>query len=779
MTSPSPTTPHPASSAKSRRRPSPSIRSRFAALALGTLSLSSGPLAYGVTINDEFTGGSGSIPLGWAPIPGLTDPAGRIVENNSVVTITDPRSLNGDGGGPTLIQSNVSLGTIVGFRSLVEIASTSGSQRVVVAVGNPGAYALVVQYDPATCGFQASVFSAVAGQASYKVPSPTVSPPASPAGEEPSSGPVRFSIDATPDGFRISSDTLGYDSGWITYLSANLPGFGSPIDFGNAASFIIGTSAEYPSAEGTVAFERVFLDAIPLVVAPPPTGNIYGDHFSGNSGGVPAGWSDVGPDSSPASTVIEGGTVVTITDTRANGGPQFIQSNYIVGSINSFALTIDIASMTATDGSQPQAMAGLGRFPGASAGNDPLFLVRFDSVTKGLQAMILGPTQGAIPLPGILAGYAGGPISLSVRATNDSFRVLCNAYGYDSGLIPFGAMVPGFTLASLGSSPALLIGTESAGNVTVGTPSSVAYDRVELISGAVNQAPVADAGPDQSIHAGNTVVLDGTASFDDNTISTRLIYTWTLLGKPAGSAATLSSDGTMAPTFVADATGDYTLQLVVTDEQGLISTPDTVIVSSNNVAPTAVATADFNLAIVGSAVHFNGAGSSDPENDAISYAWTITTAPVGSTATLTGATTATPTLIVDKQGTFAVTLIVSDSLGEGSPATVEVVATQPTTNPQIEIIYASDIVEVLPPSKITTRGNQEALVNFLKQATKLLQQGDKSGAVSKLKSAMERSDGFTLRGALDGNGVSRDWITDRQSQLDVYGLLKSAVTTLQ
>ena len=774
---PKPHLPNPA--AAPNRRPSSSLFSSFTALALGAACLFAGPFASAITISDEFTGGAGGVPPGWAPLAGLSDPAATINHANGVVTITDSRAANGDGGGPALIQSSLSLGTITSFAAQIDIASMSGNQKMITAVGNPGAYALVVQFNPATYQFEAFVFSAVAGQASYKLPSPTISPPAAPAGAEPSVGALSFLIQSDAATFRIFCPALNYDSGSIPFVSANLQGFHSPIDFGSAATLLIGTSAEYPSLSGTTAFERVQVNGIPLIAEPPPTGTTFADHFTGNSGGVPAGWTDIGQDTNAASTVVENGTVVTITDTRGNGGPQFIQSNNSIGSINAFALTVDIASMTASNGSQPQAMAGLGKIPAGSTAIDSLFLVRFDSVTKGLQAMILGPTQGAMALPGTLSTYAGGAISFTVRATNDSFRVVSAALGYDSGSIPFSSVVPGFTLAALGGTPGLIIGTESAGAVTSGTPSSIAYDRVELISSAVNQAPVANAGADQSIHAGSTVTLSGSASFDDNTASTNLRYAWSFVSKPAGSAAALGNAGSSAPTFVADATGDYELQLIVTDDQGLSSTPDTVVISSNNVAPTAVATADFNLAIVGTAVHFNGAGSTDPENDALTHAWSITTAPVGSTATLSGANTATPSLVVDKVGTFKVTLVVSDFLGAGTSATVEVVATQPATNPEVQIIYASDIVEVLPLSKVTTKGNQEAFVNFLKQATKFLQKGDKSGAVSKLKSAMERADGFTLRGALDGNGASRDWITDRQTQLDVYALLKAAVSALE
>ena len=104
----------------------------------------------------------------------------------------------------------------------------------------------------------------------------------------------------------------------------------------------------------------------------------------------------------------------------------------------------------------------------------------------------------------------------------------------------------------------------------------------------LNAPPTANAGPDQSIRAGDTVFLDGGTSSSDNTASENLQYAWTLT-KPAGSTTTLFGADTAMPSFVADVMGSYTVALVVTDEGGLSSTPDEVVVSSENLAPTAVA----------------------------------------------------------------------------------------------------------------------------------------------------------------------------------------------
>ena len=94
---------------------------------------------------------------------------------------------------------------------------------------------------------------------------------------------------------------------------------------------------------------------------------------------------------------------------------------------------------------------------------------------------------------------------------------------------------------------------------------------------AVNVAPVANAGPDQTVVAGDVVTLTGAGSSDVN--GDTLTYAWTLTSKPATSTATLTGATTVSPTFTADLAGAYVATLVVND--GTVnSAPDTVTVTA-------------------------------------------------------------------------------------------------------------------------------------------------------------------------------------------------------
>jgi hypothetical protein len=308
-----------------------------------------------------------------------------------------------------------------------------------------------------------------------------------------------------------------------------------------------------------------------------------------------------------------------------------------------------------------------------------------------------------------------------------------------------------------------------------------ASNTVSIRLGAVlNSPPTANAGPAQSIHAGDVVELDGSASFDDNTASALLDYTWSITSQPAGSSAVLQNSTSVMPSFVADLTGDYVFELVVTDEGGLTSDPALVTISSNNQAPTAVATMNGALAFVSDVVALDGTGSSDPDGDVITYSWTLTAAPPGSAAQLVDANTASPTLIPDLEGEYAFSLEVSDFLGPNAVlATVGFTATTAASFAESVILDACEIVAGLDADQVTTKGNQNAFCNQLANAVKDLQKGKTADAIDKLNKAIERTDGCPLRGTPDGNGKGRDWITDCDAQQVVYDLLTLAIDTLE
>ena len=192
-----------------------------------------------------------------------------------------------------------------------------------------------------------------------------------------------------------------------------------------------------------------------------------------------------------------------------------------------------------------------------------------------------------------------------------------------------------------------------------------------VIITTLNSAPVANAGPDQGTFVGNTVMLDGTASRDAD--ANPLSYRWSLISRPDGSNATLSDPSAPSPSFVADARGLYVAQLIVND--GVVdSAPDTVMISTENRAPSADAGAD-QTPLIRETVTLSCAASMDPDGDPYTCQWMILSAPAGSVAALSDAASKTPTFTPDVRGVYEFGLVATDDLGAASVIDTVLVST--------------------------------------------------------------------------------------------------------
>jgi hypothetical protein len=290
-------------------------------------------------------------------------------------------------------------------------------------------------------------------------------------------------------------------------------------------------------------------------------------------------------------------------------------------------------------------------------------------------------------------------------------------------------------------------------------------------------APTAVPGPDQSIHAGEAVNLNGSGSYDDNTPTESLQFAWTMTAKPDGSASVLANANTATPSFVSDKVGTYTIQLVVTDQAGLSSPPAVINISSGNLLPTAVA-GNNNSTLVGTTVVFDGSASSDPNNDPLSYAWTVAAAPAGSVATLTAATSQSTSFTPDIPGQYTIGLIVNDGFGDSAQSLVSLTAISVADYAQGQSAAAINVIATLTTAQLQAPGHKNSLSNLISQAIAALQVGDIAEAKSKLAAAISRTDGYPLRGAVDAKGPGMDWVTDPVAQTAIYQALKDALDAL-
>ncbi len=199
-----------------------------------------------------------------------------------------------------------------------------------------------------------------------------------------------------------------------------------------------------------------------------------------------------------------------------------------------------------------------------------------------------------------------------------------------------------------------------------------------VIISTQNSRPVADAGAAQAVETGSVVQLNGSASRDAD--GDALTYSWSFTSRPAGSAAVLSSPTAISPNFVADLAGSYVAQLIVSDAS-LSSAPATVLVTvtTTNRAPVAVAAANPTGVNVGATVSLSAAGSSDPDGNPITYAWSVALRPAGSAASVNNPSAASASLVPDVAGSYIVQLTVSDGSLSAS-ATANFTATAVVAN---------------------------------------------------------------------------------------------------
>lgn len=183
-------------------------------------------------------------------------------------------------------------------------------------------------------------------------------------------------------------------------------------------------------------------------------------------------------------------------------------------------------------------------------------------------------------------------------------------------------------------------------------------------------APVASAGPDQTLSYTGTVRLDGTGSRSSRPYP--LIYRWSLTALPPGASLNLTDTTTASPSFYANRSGVYVASLIVNDGCA-DSTPDSVTITLPNHAPTASAGSDREVP-TSVEVILDGWGYDTDFGDPMTYAWVLVSRPAGSAAALSATDTNRPRFVPDVDGQYVLSLVVQDGMLASAPDTVTITA---------------------------------------------------------------------------------------------------------
>ncbi len=216
---------------------------------------------------------------------------------------------------------------------------------------------------------------------------------------------------------------------------------------------------------------------------------------------------------------------------------------------------------------------------------------------------------------------------------------------------------------------------------SAGNDSAADYIVVTVASG--NAAPVADCGENVDASVDQRVQLDGSESTDPE--GAALEYDWVLSSVPDCSgltAASLFNSDTVAPSVVPDCPGVFVVGLSVSDSSNR-SPADfcSITVASRDQVPVADA-GDSGVLSPCTERNFelNGYGSYDPEGASLTYAWSLLSAPTGSTGTFDDPSLPNPTFRWDSAGTYTFELRVYDGTTWSPPDIVSVTFTSEVEN---------------------------------------------------------------------------------------------------
>jgi hypothetical protein len=201
--------------------------------------------------------------------------------------------------------------------------------------------------------------------------------------------------------------------------------------------------------------------------------------------------------------------------------------------------------------------------------------------------------------------------------------------------------------------------------------SEMNYVVVSVVSG--DQKPVADCGMDVETTAGVAASLDGSASYDPE--GAALEYLWSLSDLPECSALDSSSIYNSAgptPSVVPDCEGVFTVTLVVSDSINY-SDPAICTVEAGGVNDRPIASAGPSVSLGACAddpMPLDGTGSYDPEDDALTYTWSLYAAPSASSTTdanFDDPSLPSPSFDWDVPGAYTFQLQVSDGELDSAP----------------------------------------------------------------------------------------------------------------
>ena len=180
-----------------------------------------------------------------------------------------------------------------------------------------------------------------------------------------------------------------------------------------------------------------------------------------------------------------------------------------------------------------------------------------------------------------------------------------------------------------------------------------------------NTAPVAIATGPQEVFVGETILLDGSGSFDPD--GDALTFSWTVIARPADSISEIPDPFGVSASFTPDQKGEYTFQLITSDF-GASSAPSVITVVVPNRAPEAILTAPAETDS-GVTALLDGTASSDPDADTLTYAISVLSQPDGANPIVTDLGEGQFEFLANTAGSYTLQLLVDDGEAQDTVTT--------------------------------------------------------------------------------------------------------------
>jgi PKD repeat protein len=257
------------------------------------------------------------------------------------------------------------------------------------------------------------------------------------------------------------------------------------------------------------------------------------------------------------------------------------------------------------------------------------------STTSSIISVGEQPTAVISPPSGRL--LEGRPVAFSGGSSTTDPGKSITSYSWDFGDGSTGTgSSPSHVYTAAGTYLVKLTVTDSAGNSDTSTETMTVVGPTASFTTSGGQVP-----------PGTPVSFDGTGSSRSSVTGAPIqTYAWTF-GDGAGGTGSTTAHTYPVP-------GAYTVQLTVTDADGAFSTTSHQI-TVYPVPPTAAFTTTTAMPLVGQAVGFSGAPSSDSDGSIVSYTWSF-----GDGSTGSGEVTSHS---YGSAGTYTVSLTVTDNNG--------------------------------------------------------------------------------------------------------------------